>query len=187
MAITFTQEMGSTSRCIKTAPRQSGFTLIEMLVVVMLLALLSSAVVLGINAIISRQLQAQGNQLLTWLSWAQQASMLSGSNYGIAEHKSQLLVVAPINGKWYQVVGLEAWSLAQGVDWELPESESKKSGNYAQVDITEDTSEPQFLPFMVFSNVGLIEPIASIKLVSDDNSVTIEWSSGALAFAGVNR
>lgn len=181
------QTMSSKRESIKTATHQKGFTLVEILVVVMLLALLSSAVILSINSITNRQLRGQGDQLLAWLNWAQQASMLSGSSYGVAEHENQLLVVAPINGKWYQVVGLESWSLTQDLHWELPETGIQKSDNYAQVDIIEDRTEPQFLPFMVFSNVGLIDPIASIKLASDDSSLIIEWSSGSLAIAGVNQ
>lgn len=164
---------------------QHGFTLVEMLVVVMLVALLSSTVILGVNAIIGRQLQSQSDQLMSWLQWAQQASMLSGSNYGIAQQDKQLIVVAPLNGKWYQVVGLEKWSLAEGLNWELPDTTQQGSTNYAQVDIIDDTNMSQFLPFMVFSNVGLIEPIADIKLSSDDNTMMIEWTSGTLTLAGV--
>lgn len=167
--------------------KHKGFTLVELLVVVMLVALLSSAVVLGVNAITGRQLQSQGDQLMSWLQWAQQASMLSGSSYGIAEHEGQLLVVAPLNGKWYQVVGLEQWRLADGLRLQLPESGVEDRANYSQVDIIEDDDGPQFLPFMVFSNVGLIDPVAEIKITSDVDALVIEWSTGELAFAEAGR
>lgn len=179
------QVLSSQGKLSKPLLKQNGFTLVEMLVVVMLVALLSSAIILGVNAITGRQLQSQGDQLMSWLQWAQQASMLSGSNYGIAEHDGRLVVVAPLNDKWYQVVGLEQWRLADGLRLELPETATQGRDNYAQVDIIEDDNEPQFLPFMVFSNVGLIEPIADIKIASDVDTLTIEWSTGALAFAGV--
>lgn len=164
---------------------QTGFTLVEMLVVVMLIALLSSTVLLGVNAISGRQLHSQADQLMSWLQWVQYASMLSGSSYGVAEHQGQLLVVAPLSGKWYQVVGIEQWQLADGLSWQLPESTIQKTSSITQVNIIDDDVQSQFLPFMVFSNVGLIEPVADIRIESDVDALTIDWSTGKLAILGV--
>ena len=62
---------------------QRGFTLIEMLVAVMIVAALSAMSILAINQAFDRRYVAEADRLLIWLQQLGENSALQGAAYGV--------------------------------------------------------------------------------------------------------
>jgi prepilin-type N-terminal cleavage/methylation domain-containing protein len=175
-----------------THTRQQGFTLIEIMVVVMIVAMLSAMSLLAINQAFDRRYVSQADRLLIWLQQLAENSALQGAAYGIVaeESPSQLRAVIYYRNRWVAVTAPAPFPLTNEaeVDWLvqfdsdeelLPQQTIEVS---ADIDggIIERDEEEFLLPEIAFLPDGYIEPEGEIRLRFSgiEDSFIYSWESG---------
>ena len=163
-----------------------GFTLIEVLVVVAIVALMSTFTLLAINQSSDRRYASEAERLLIWLQQTAQHSILEGAVYGLIGENDKvsglIIGLKPVvfyRKRWVEVTLPESFILRHNgsLDWSLSaldseplitEDLSKSSEIMDQYRTGEDGQEQQnFLPDMVFLPDGYVEPQGTLTLIFD--------------------
>lgn len=167
--------------------QQNGFTLIEIMVVVMIIATLSLMTVAAINQAFERRYSNEAEKLLIWLNQLSEFSAMQGAAYGIVTEadeklKTPLRLRATVyyRNRWLAVSFPEPFVLEQGakIDWlldDIPEEplfyqqaamgtrEEIQAGEQDAID-DEDLLEPP----IAFLPDGYVEPEGEIQLSFED-------------------
>jgi len=155
---------------------QRGFTLIEMLVAVMIVAALSAMSIMAINQAFDRRYVAEADRLLIWLQQLGENSALQGAAYGVVSEVgdagAQLRAVIYYRNRWVAVTMPAPFPLSDDatLNW-LVDSVGDKQLLPQQADIgsmdiaAEDENEDDLLiPEIAFLPDGYIEPAGEIVL-----------------------
>lgn len=155
---------------------QRGFTLIEMLVAVMIVAALSAMSILAINQAFDRRYVAEADRLLIWLQQLSENSALQGAAYGVVgeagDAGTQLRAVIYYRNRWVAVTMPAPFPLSDDatLNW-LVDSVDDEQLLPQQTDIgpmdiaTESDSEDDLLvPEIAFLPDGYIEPSGELVL-----------------------
>jgi len=160
--------------------REQGFTLIEIMVVVIVIATISAMSLLAINQTSDRRYETEANKLLIWLQQISERASLEGAAYGIVTESdpesedgatpsaiTRLRVVVYYRMRWVAVSAPEPFLLEDGatVHWLLEDAETEElmpqgdqMANWYGDEIE------RLLPEMAFLPDGYIEPKAEIVL-----------------------
>ena len=160
--------------------REQGFTLIEIMVVVIVIATISAMSLLAINQTSDRRYETEANKLLIWLQQISERASLEGAAYGIVTESdseregattpsaiTRLRVVVYYRMRWVAVSAPEPFLLENGaiVHWLLEDAETEElmpqgdqMANWYGDEIE------RLLPEMAFLPDGYIEPKAEIVL-----------------------
>ena len=163
--------------------REQGFTLIEIMVVVIVIATISAMSLLAINQTSDRRYETEANKLLIWLQQISERASLEGAAYGIVTESdpeseggatpsaiTRLRVVVYYRMRWVAVSAPEPFLLEDGatVHWLLQDAETEElmpqgdqMANWYGDEIE------RLLPEMAFLPDGYIEPKAEIVLSFD--------------------
>ena len=163
-----------------TGRREQGFTLIEIMVVVIVIATISAMSLLAINQTSDRRYETEANKLLIWLQQISERASLEGAAYGVAPESDperegevtpsaimRLRVVVYYRMRWVAVSAPEPFLLEDGatVHWLLQDAETEElmpqgdqMANWYGDEIE------RLLPEMAFLPDGYIEPKAEIVL-----------------------
>lgn len=191
--------------------QQAGFTLIEIMVVVVIIATLSMMTVVAINQAFERRYSNEAEKLLVWLNQLSEFSAMQGAAYGIvieADKKlntpQRLRATVYYRNRWLAVSFPEPFVLQPGskIDWLMDDireeplfyqqaalrtREEIQRGQEALGDDKEDVVEPPqaFLPD------GYVEPEGEIRLSFDDYDryFLLYWDddSSAMVMEGKQR
>ena len=160
--------------------REQGFTLIEIMVVVIVIATISAMSLLAINQTSDRRYETEANKLLIWLQQISERASLEGAAYGVVPESDperegevtpsaimRLRVVVYYRMRWVAVSAPEPFLLEDGatVHWLLQDAETEElmpqgdqMANWYGDEIE------RLLPEMAFLPDGYIEPKAEIVL-----------------------
>ena len=163
-----------------TGRREQGFTLIEIMVVVMIIATMSAISLLALNQASDRRYETEADKLLIWLQQISERASLEGAAYGIVTESdpeseggatpsaiTRLRVVVYYRMRWVAVSAPEPFLLEDGatVHWLLEDAETEElmpqgdqMANWYGDEIE------RLLPEMAFLPDGYIEPKAEIVL-----------------------
>ncbi|NIB41415.1 prepilin-type N-terminal cleavage/methylation domain-containing protein [Pseudomaricurvus alkylphenolicus] len=153
------------------AQTSRGFTLVEVMVVMIIVSLFAAAAVAGIRSVTSRQLHNSAETLAVWLAAAADDAQLGSSFRGIARTDDALVAIAPLNGNWYRVAHLDPWQVADHLQLRLKARENQAPS----VSVSGDSD---LQPFLMLSPMGVIDPVGSIELHDDSQLAIINWTSG---------
>jgi prepilin-type N-terminal cleavage/methylation domain-containing protein len=163
-----------------TGRREQGFTLIEIMVVVMIIATMSAISLLALNQASDRRYETEADKLLIWLQQISERASLEGAAYGVVPESDperegevtpsaimRLRVVVYYRMRWVAVSAPEPFLLEDGatVHWLLEDAETEElmpqgdqMANWYGDEIE------RLLPEMAFLPDGYIEPKAEIVL-----------------------
>ena len=172
-----------------TYRQQQGFTLIEMLVVVMIVATISAMSVLAINQAFGRRYVAEADRLLIWLQQLSENAALQGSAYGVIsdemESGSQLRAVIYYRNRWVAVTApapfplsddaVLNWLVAFDEDEQLLPQQQEDSSLANSGELDEDKL---LLPEIAFLPDGYIEPQGTIELSFTNSEETFVYRWG---------
>lgn len=158
--------------------KQEGFTLIEILVVVTVIALLVSVGSVSFNQLLDRRQSANRESLLSWLQAVRDRAQLEGAVYGVTIEDSQVRLLAYREGYWLTVLDYESWEGSEDVLVSFEASDADQSVSLGALE--EETMQPEF----VFLPDGTQWPEGRIGVATQDwgNWISVdsvgqfEWS-----------
>jgi prepilin-type N-terminal cleavage/methylation domain-containing protein len=172
-----------------TLRQQQGFTLIEMLVVVMIVATVSAMSVLAINQAFGRRYVAEADRLLVWLQQLSENSALQGSAYGVVndgmKSGSQLTAVIYYRNRWVAVTAPAPFPLSDDavLEWLVEFDEDERLLPQQQEGSSLDNAgeldeDSLLLPEVAFLPDGYIEPQGTIELSFTGSEETFVYRWG---------
>ncbi|MDG2090912.1 MAG: type II secretion system protein [Gammaproteobacteria bacterium] len=149
--------------------KQLGFTLLEIMVVVFIVATMAGLSFFALNQASDRRYSSQAKDFLVWLEQLSDLAMLEGSAYGVAAAEQGFQAVVFYNYDWYEVSLPEPFyfddevrlSLVEGNDYEgevINRKNNSVNQNRAQ------------LPSIIMQADGYIEPDANLSLAFENYS-----------------
>lgn len=157
--------------------RRSGFTLIEILVVLIVLALAGSFLVIGYNQLLQRKATAQIEELQAWLEAAADISVLQSTVLGVTQMDSQLRLMAFFHDEWFLLADQIPLDIAEDFQITWPEE-------LLEADVTGMVEDGQPQPYLVLTPAGEILPEGRIGLRAGEQQANINWQeSGAFTLA----
>lgn len=184
-----------------TGRREQGFTLIEIMVVVMIIATMSAISLLALNQASDRRYETEADKLLIWLQQISDRASLEGAAYGIVTESdpesedgatpsaiTRLRVVVYYRMRWVAVSAPEPFLLEDGatVHWLLEDAETEELMPQGDQMTNRYGDEiERLLPEMAFLPDGYIEPKAEIVLSFDsfERTYVYLWNDDTSAMA----
>lgn len=99
--------------------RQKGFTLIELMVVVVIMAIVASVGVMSLGGQTQTQLESEERRFMAAFSWVQDQSTLRQKLFLLAPNEEGLRAYYLSQGKWQEAKQFRAvsWPVGWQVDW----------------------------------------------------------------------
>jgi general secretion pathway protein H len=99
--------------------RSRGFTLIEIMVVLVIMTVFLSIVILGFERIESRRVEQQADELAMWLKYVADSSTFDGVVYGIDLTPDALQAYGYSRGQWSQSLSMEKFVIKAPIEIEF--------------------------------------------------------------------
>ena len=96
--------------------RSAGFTLIEVMVVVVIVAVMGGISMLALQQALARPLSAQAEQLQAWLDALAERAVLQGLTYGVRPAQHHWQAVVYYRGQWLPLAEPAAFSLSEQLE-----------------------------------------------------------------------
>ncbi len=160
--------------------RRSGFTLIEILVVLLILAIAGTFMIVGYNQLLARQASSEIEDFHAWLEAAADISVLQSTVLGVTRDGSQLKLMAYMRGEWFLLADQVFLDIGEDVEITWPEQALDRT-----VLQTIDNNHPQ--PYLVLTPAGEIFPEGQIELDNNQRRAFIQWQDSkdfSLAWQG---
>ncbi|PCJ42768.1 MAG: hypothetical protein COA71_04505 [SAR86 cluster bacterium] len=151
-------------------PKQQGFTLIEIMVVVFIIATMAGLSFFALNQASDRRYSSQAEDFLVWLEQLSDLAMLEGSAYGVTANAQAFQAVVFYNYAWYEVTMPEPFYFDEDVRLSLIESNESEGRTITQSNNSSNRSSSALLPDIVMHPDGYIEPDANLSLAFDNYS-----------------
>ena len=182
--------------------RQKGYTLIEVMVVIAVLALIAAVAVSSIGQTLNRRYSSEAEKLSIWLNQLADLSVMQGAAFGVlskvnekTKRTTQLSAVIYYRNRWVEVSFPEPYKLGEGasIKWltddadqeplvyqqaPLPSRKEIEQGKVPDLD-----GEGDFLePILAFLPDGYVEPLGTIELnyKNYEISYSYTWDSDDL-------
>ena len=180
--------------------RGSGFTLIEVLVVVVAIGIISAIVVLGLgNLGDDRELQTEARRITSLIELASDEATFQGRNFGLEllQKKYRFVEHDPLTGVWSEVLWddlMRQHQLAQDTEFELF-LENKRvlldidTADLAPNDDTDDDDLTQeYLPHILILSSGDITPF-NLEIIrnTDRTRVALSVSANGIIKVGTSE
>lgn len=140
----------------------AGFTLIEVMVVVVIASLMVAILVFGFDQTLQRRKSAASEELLQWLQSAADTAVFQSTVIGVAEQEEQLILLAFYQDDWYRLDGENALTPSEEI--EILWSESLIRNNDFYNDQDDDRGYSQ--PYVVILPSGEILPEGEIQILN---------------------
>ena len=168
--------------------RGSGFTLIEVLVVVVIMGIISAIVVLGLgNLGDDRDLRTEARRMSTLIEMASDEATLQGRDFGLELMQGGYRFVEfdPLSEQWSEVIGddlMRPRRLADGTEFDLiledkrvllklDAAETQKSDDADNRDLSDD-----YLPHVLVLSSGDITPFV-LEIYRNSDRASIQLSA----------
>lgn len=168
--------------------RGSGFTLIEILVVVVIIGVVSAIVVLGLGNLGSdRELQNEARRMTSLIEMASDEATMQGRDFGLEVLQTSYRFVEfdSLTEQWYEVIGddlMRPRQLAQDTEFDLFLEDRRVLLELEAADIAQDDDDDRdliddYLPHILVLSSGDISPFElEIIRMSDRASVQLSVS-----------
>lgn len=166
----------------------SGFTLIEVLVVVMIIGIISAVVVLGMgNLGDDRELRNEAQRMTSLIEMASDEAMLQGRDFGLEIMLSGYRFVEydPLTGRWSEIIGddlMRPRRLGQDSEFDLFLEDKRVilDIDAANTDADDDdgNQREEYLPHVLVLSSGDISPfVLDIIRTTDESSIRLSASA----------
>ncbi len=146
--------------------RQRGFTLLEIMVVVFILATMAGLSLFAINQASDRRYSSQAENFMVWLEQLSDMAMLEGSAYGVTTRKNGFQAVVFYNFNWYEVSSPDVFYFDDVVTLSLV-TDSEENERIINSQNIRSADRPK-LPDIIMHPDGYIEPEANLSLAFEN-------------------
>jgi prepilin-type N-terminal cleavage/methylation domain-containing protein len=173
---------------------QRGYTLIEIMVVIAVLALIATVAVGSINQTLNRRYSSEAEQFLIWLNQMSDMAVMQGAAFGVVgevnkktKKITQLNAAIYYRNKWVKVSFPEPYIPGEGatISWvdDTPESEplffqqqpeTETSNNDAELSSSQE--KKLITPFIAFLPDGYVEPKLDVILRYENYKIIYNYS-----------
>ena len=154
--------------------KASGFTLIEILVVVAMIALASGMLVIGVNTIFSRQLDSEAEKMNDWFESVAESAVFQSSVLGVRGDEQIFRVVAYYDNRWFQLNDIVPFELSGDMHWDV---ETEERIDFGQSQAERDQERE---PFVAFLPSGQALPAGKLNIhISGQESLSLSWDNNA--------
>ena len=134
---------GSTTFLRSTLGRNAGFTLIEVMVVVVIVAVMGGISMLALQQALARPLSGQAEQLQAWLDALGERAVLQGLTYGVRPAQQHWQAMVYYRGQWLPLAEPAAFRLSEQLELALmPAADTADNDN-------------EWLPLLTLSAAGM--------------------------------
>lgn len=168
----------------------SGFTLIEVLVVVVIIGIVSAIVVLGLgNLGDDRELQTEARRITSLIEMASDEATLQGRDFGLEllQRGYRFVEHDPLTGRWIEVFGddlMRPRQLAQDTEFELFLEDRRilleiDAADAEQDDDSDDSGLTEdYLPHVLILASGDITPF-NLEIIRNTDRTSVALSASA--------
>lgn len=149
--------------------KQNGFTLIEIMVVVFIIAIMAGLSFFALNQASDRRYSSQAEDFLVWLEELSDLAMLEGTAYGISPVEAGFQATVFYNYAWYRVSQPEAFYFKDDASLSLIESNQTEARMLNRKTNGSNDSET-LLPDIIMLPDGYIEPDNDLSLAFENFS-----------------
>jgi prepilin-type N-terminal cleavage/methylation domain-containing protein len=173
---------------------QRGYTLIEIMVVIAVLALIATVAVGSINQTLNRRYSSEAEQFLIWLNQMSDMAVMQGAAFGVVgevnkktKKITQLNAAIYYRNKWVKVSFPEPYIPGEGatISWvdDTPGSEplffqqqpeTETSNNDAELSSSQE--KKLITPFIAFLPDGYVEPKLDVILRYENYKIIYNYS-----------
>ena len=173
---------------------QRGYTLIEIMVVIAVLALIATVAVGSINQTLNRRYSSEAEQFLIWLNQMSDMAVMQGAAFGVVgevnkktKKITQLNATIYYRNKWVKVTFPEPYIPGEGatISWvdDTPESEPLFFQQQPETETSNNDSELSssqekklITPFIAFLPDGYVEPKLDVILRYENYKIIYNYS-----------
>jgi len=150
--------------------RQRGFTLLEIMVVVFIIAIMAGLSFFALNQASDRRYSSQAEDFLVWLEQLSDLAMLEGSAYGVTADDQSFQAMVFYNYAWYEVNVPEPFFFDDAVELTLTENESERKSISRNNSVNNRNAERNrvVLPDIIMHPDGYIEPDVNLSLAFEN-------------------
>ena len=173
---------------------QRGYTLIEIMVVIAVLALIATVAVGSINQTLNRRYSSEAEQFSIWLNQMSDMAVMQGAAFGVVgevnkktKKITQLNAAIYYRNKWVKVSFPEPYIPGEGavISWvdDTPESEplffqqqpeTETSNNDSELSLSKE--KKLITPFIAFLPDGYVEPELNVILRYENYKIIYNYS-----------
>ena len=152
--------------------RQQGFTLIEILVVLVVIAMMTGILVFGFEQSLDRRRDAPAETLYQWLTAAADIAVLQTTLVGVAEQENHLVLLAFYQDDWFRLADQEPLKLDANTTLIWAETRLSRT----EFGLDRDADGERLEPYIVLTPSGEILPAGQLSIVRDQAPIAIiEW------------
>ena len=173
---------------------QRGYTLIEIMVVIAVLALIATVAVGSINQTLNRRYSSEAEQFSIWLNQMSDMAVMQGAAFGVVgevnkktKKITQLNAAIYYRNKWVKVSFPEPYVPGEGatISWvdDTPESEPLFFQQQPETETSNNDSELSssqekklITPFIAFLPDGYVEPKLDVILRYENYKIIFNYS-----------
>lgn len=170
---------------MNTSHPQDGFTLIEIMVVLIIVALMGALLVFGFEQVLDRRKSAATEKVFKWLQSASDTAAFRSTVVGVTQKENQLMLLAFYQDSWYKLADHEPLDVNEeiSIQW----SESLIKNNELQAKEFESDDESYQSPYVIILPTGEVLPEGSINIIEGNAGDTkIDQILETDAFATIN-
>lgn len=146
---------------------QKGFTLFEMLIVVVIMAMMFATVTIGFGRGEAQRFISNAQQLQAWLSNLQNQSVLTSTTWGARFEEGSAKAYVLSGAEWQAATEVEAFELEPGIEL-----------SHLLDDESEEDAGEQIEPQLVVLPTGQMIPPGNITLSTVDSKISLDWTKG---------
>ena len=146
---------------------QKGFTLFEMLIVVVIMAMMFATVTIGFGRGEAQRFISEAQQLQAWMSNIQNQSVLTSTTWGARFEEGSAKAYVLSGAEWQAATEVEPYELAPGIEL-----------SHLLDDESEEGAGEQIEPQLVVLPTGQMIPPGNVTLSTVDSKISLDWSKG---------
>lgn len=147
--------------------QQRGFTLFEVMIVVVIIGLMFTTITVGFGRGEAQRFISEAQQLQAWIANLQNQAVLSSTTWGARFEERTATAYVLSGAEWQAATEVKAFTLSDAVELSH------------LLDDDEDTDETTLIePQLVVLPTGQMIPPGAITLSTVDQKILLDWSKG---------